>query len=151
MAALPARRAARGAHGRVMSEILAGGCRCGAVRYTVSAIVRNSICHCRDCQRSSGAPMVEWMLVDEAALVVSGATTTIEHAPGAVRGFCPTCGTGLFYRNASIFPGQVDIQTVTLDDPAKAPPPGAQMQLAEARGWVKAKNAIEGFERYPGM
>ena len=134
-----------------MSETLTGGCRCGAVRYAVSAIVRNSICHCRDCQRSSGAPMVEWMLVDDAALSVTGEPATIETSPGALRGFCRACGTGLFYRNAAIFPGQVDVQTVTLDNPDQAPPPGAQMQLAEARGWAKAKDAIEGFERYPGM
>ena len=132
-----------------MSEILAGGCRCGAVRYTVSAIVRNSICHCRDCQRSAGAPMVEWMLVDDAALVVSGETGVIETSPGAVRSFCAHCGTGLFYRNAAIFPAQVDVQTATLDEPEQAPPPSAQMQLAEARGWVKAIGTIEAFERYP--
>ena len=134
-----------------MNETFTGGCCCGAVRYEVSAIIRNSLCHCRDCQRSSGAPMVEWMLVDETALVASGPTTTAESSPGAFRSFCPTCGTGLFYRNAAIFPDQVDIQTVTLDAPERAPPPSAQMQVAEARGWISQIESIDAFDRFPGM
>ena len=128
-----------------------GGCRCGAVRYEVSEIVRNSICHCRDCQRSSGAPMVEWMLVDQDALSTSGETATFESSPGTFRSFCASCGTGLFYRNATTFPGQVDIQTVTLDRPDEAPAPGAQVQLREARSWIAAFGSIHGFDRYPGM
>jgi hypothetical protein len=134
-----------------MSERLSGGCRCGAVRYEVSAIVRNSICHCRDCQRSSGAPMVEWMLVDEDALTTAGEAATFESSPGTLRSFCPACGTGLFYRNAAVFPGQVDVQTATLDQPERAPLPAAQVQVAEARNWVTELAAIHAFERYPGM
>jgi hypothetical protein len=134
-----------------MSEKLSGGCRCGAVRYEVSAIVRNSICHCRDCQRSSGAPMVEWMLVDDDALSVTGETATFESSPGTLRSFCRACGTGLFYRNAAVFPDQVDVQTATLDEPHRAPDPAAQVQTAEARGWVAGLASIHAFERYPWM
>lgn len=126
-----------------------GGCRCGAVRYKVNEIVRNSICHCRDCQRSAGAPMVEWMLVEETVLETMGEIATYESSPGAFRSFCPNCGTGLFYRNKDIFPGKVDIQTATLDNPAEAPVPGVQVQLAERREWVVRMQDIKGFERYP--
>jgi hypothetical protein len=133
-----------------VSETLSGGCRCGAVRYEVRAIVRNSICHCRDCQRSSGAPMVEWMLVDETALSVIGEPATFESTPGTFRSFCARCGTGLFYRSAAVFPGQVDVQTATLDEPARAPLPTAQVQAADRRGWVASLGSIHAFERYPG-
>ena len=132
-----------------MSGTLSGGCRCGAVRYEVRAVVRNSICHCRDCQRSSGAPMVEWMLADESALSVQGEPATFESSPGTVRSFCATCGTGLFYRNRAVFPGQVDVQTATLDDPGQAPPPTAQVQSVEQRVWVANLGAIQAFQRYP--
>ncbi len=130
---------------------MCGGCRCGAVRYEIGAVVRNSICHCRDCQRSAGAPMVEWMLVDEGELSVSGEPATFESAPGTFRSFCAACGTGLFYRNAAIFPGQVDVQTVTLDAPELAPPPSGQVQAAEQRVWVAALDSIPAWPRYPGM
>lgn len=93
--------------------------------------------------------MVEWMLVDEAALAASGDIATWESSPGAFRSFCPRCGTGLFYRNQAIFPGQVDIQTVTLDQPERAPQPAAQVQTAEQREWVGRLGAIHAFERYP--
>lgn len=128
---------------------MSGGCRCGAVRYSVAAIVRNSICHCRDCQRSAGAPMVEWMLVDEAALEVSGEPASFEGSPGAVRSFCARCGTGLFYRNAAIFPGQVDVQAATLDDPGSVAAPAYQVQRADARDWARRLDSIPAFDRFP--
>ena len=65
-------------------------------------------------------------------------------------GFCGTCGTGLFYRNAEFLPGIVDIQSVTLDD-AQALPPGAQIQVAERLHWMDSLDALTRFERYPGM
>ena len=128
-----------------------GGCRCGAIRYEVTDILRNSVCHCRDCQLSAGAPMVEWMLVDEDALRVDGQPLRHQSSPGVMRSFCGQCGTGLFYHNEAIFPGQVDIQTVTLDDPDQSPEPGAQVQSAEQRRWVTRLDRIETFDRYPGM
>jgi hypothetical protein len=133
-----------------MDNCMTGGCRCGAVRYSLSSAIRNSICHCRDCQRSSGPPLVEWMLADEGALEVSGETIHFDSSPGAVRSFCGRCGTGLFYRNDSIFPGQVDIQTVTLDDPHSAPEVAAQVQVAERRPEIARLDSIPAFERYPG-
>jgi len=37
----------------------AGGCLCGAVRYECGGEPQFSLqCHCRDCQRQSGAPHV---------------------------------------------------------------------------------------------
>jgi hypothetical protein len=134
---------------RPMNEALTGGCRCGEIRYSVESAIRNSICHCRDCQRSAGAPLVEWMLAEESALAVTGEPAEFESSPGALRSFCGRCGTGLFYRNAAIFPGQVDIQTATLDRPDAAPPPGAQVQLAERRASIARLESIPGFERYP--
>ena len=37
--------------------VLTGGCQCGAVRFGVMvAPSRVSICHCRMCQKATGAP-----------------------------------------------------------------------------------------------
>ena len=35
------------------------------------------------------------------------------------------CGTGLFYANANVLPGIVDIQSATYDDPEAVPAHGA--------------------------
>ena len=37
--------------------VLTGGCQCGAIRFALSAPpTKVSICHCRMCQKASGAP-----------------------------------------------------------------------------------------------
>ena len=41
-----------------MSGDLVGGCLCGAVRYRAARMARAGLCHCRMCQKASGAPVV---------------------------------------------------------------------------------------------
>jgi hypothetical protein len=37
--------------------VLTGGCQCGAIRFAITAPpAKISICHCRMCQKASGAP-----------------------------------------------------------------------------------------------
>jgi len=56
--------------------------------------------------------------------------------------------TGLFYRNSTIFPGMVDVQTATLEDQA-ALPPAVHVQWAEAAIWMEVAHELPRFERYP--
>jgi hypothetical protein len=128
-----------------------GGCRCGAVRYEVTGEPEHAtLCWCNECRRSAGAPVVLWTLFTEEQVSATGATTTYESSPGTFREFCPTCGTGLFYRNAEIFPGKVDIQGATFDH-ADAVAPQAHIQTADAPGWRERMNDLPSFARYPGM
>jgi hypothetical protein len=128
-----------------------GGCHCGEVRYEVSGTPQHvALCHCGDCRRSAGAPMVAWAAFAEGELAVTqGDTTTFNSSGSAMRSFCPTCGTGLFYRNAEYLPGIVDIQSATLDDPS-ALPAGAHIQVAERIDWMADAHSLPAFERYPG-
>lgn len=128
-----------------------GQCRCGAIGYQlIGDPVVVALCHCRDCQRSAGAPMVAWAMFPEASLVLTkGHPKTINSSGSAMRSFCADCGTGLFYRNAAILPGRVDIQTATLDDP-EALPPTIQIQTAERLNWMKHHHELAEFARYPG-
>lgn len=127
-----------------------GGCRCGAVRYEAEGEPEHvSLCWCTECRRSAGAPVVGWALFAEKDVQVTGSATDYESSPGTVRAFCPTCGTGLFYRNPQIFPERVDIQLATLDDPG-AVTPQAHIQVADAPGWMGDMAALPRFERYPG-
>lgn len=126
-----------------------GGCRCGAVRYSLEGQpIHNAICHCADCRRSAGAPMVGWALFPREHLTIEGSPVTYESSPGTLRQFCGTCGTGLFYVNETIFPGQVDVQAATLDDP-DALPPQARIQAAEAPAWFARFSDLPTFERFP--
>ena len=127
-----------------------GQCHCGAVRYQLSGEPKVvSLCHCRDCQRSAGAPMVSWaMFPDTALTLLQGQPKTINSSGTAMRSFCGECGSGLFYRNAAILPGIVDVQSATLDDPDQLPP-SLQIQTAERLHWISTINDLPGFERYP--
>jgi hypothetical protein len=127
-----------------------GQCHCGAVHYEMSAeTLHRAVCHCTDCRRHSGAPMVAWGLVDHHGLQIDGETKEYASSENGRRHFCPNCGTSLFYTNEAAFPGKVDVQVATLDDP-DAMPPEAQIQTAERIHWMERLNEIPAFERYPG-
>lgn len=100
-----------------------GGCSCGAVRYEITGPDLNpGICHCRDCQRHSGAPFVVWLGIDPATFkVISGEITQFASSKWASRGFCSACGSTLTYQVTGNN-DQLDVAGGTLDDPDIAPP-----------------------------
>jgi hypothetical protein len=126
-----------------------GQCHCGAVKYEIpSETIYQALCHCQDCRRQTGAPVVGWALVPRDQLTVQGETKEYASSEQARRHFCPNCGTSLFYTNATIFPGAIDVQIATLDDP-DALPPQIQVQVAERIGWMNQMQNLPEFERYP--
>lgn len=128
-----------------------GGCHCGAVRYEVSGgPVHAALCHCSDCRKNAGAPMVGWTaFTSNNFKVTSGEAVTFNYSGASMRSFCGTCGTGLWFVNEDALPGIVDIQTATLDDP-DAFPPQAHIQTAERIGWMQTAHELPAFERFPG-
>lgn len=66
--------------------------------------------------------MVGWTMYPEAALSLTrGEPKVYESSKDDRRAFCANCGTGLFYRNAEMLPGIVDIQSATYDEPDAVP------------------------------
>jgi hypothetical protein len=114
-----------------------------------SDTIHQALCHCTDCRRHSGAPMVAWGLVKSEGLKVEGETKEYASSGHGRRHFCPQCGTSLFYTSEAVFPGQIDVQIATLDDPDSIVP-SAQIQLAERIAWVDRLDSIPKFDRYPG-
>ena len=93
--------------------------------------------------------MVAWAMFPEATLtLMKGEPKTINSSGTAMRSFCADCGSGLFYRNAAVLPGIVDVQSSTLDDPNTLPPT-KQIQTAERLSWMKHIHELPEFERYP--
>lgn len=129
-----------------------GGCQCGAVRYEAHGDPQHhALCHCSDCRASAGAPAVAWMAFAEGDVrVTQGDLKVYAGKNGALRHFCPNCGTGLLYTNAAMLPGIIDVQSATLDSAADEAP-GAQIQCADRLAWMKQLDDIVEFERYPGM
>ena len=129
---------------------MTGGCHCGAIRYSVRGeALTHALCHCGDCRRHAGAPMVGWTMYQEQQLSVSrGEPKLYASSEHGRRYFCADCGTGLFYRNETVLPGIVDIQSATYDNP-DAVPARAHIQTAERIGWMRTAHALPEFERYP--
>ena len=130
---------------------ITGGCHCGSIRYVAEGkAINHALCHCTDCRRSAGAPMVGWTMYPIAAVTVTKGTPKVYNSSeNGRRHFCPNCGTALFYTNDVVFPGQVDVQIATLDHPDEISP-DIQIQTAERIGWMQGIERMPSFERYPG-
>ena len=127
-----------------------GRCHCGAIAYEIDGEpITHALCHCTDCRRHAGAPAVAWLMMPEGAVkTLRGTPKTYASSEHGRRHFCADCGTGLFYSNAEILPGILDVQSATLDDPNAAPIP-QQVQTAERIGWMEQVHRLPAFERYP--
>ena len=127
-----------------------GRCHCGAIRYSVEGEPGHAaLCHCRDCTRHSGAPMVGWALFPDTAVSIEGTPAVYASSEHGRRHFCGTCGTGLFYTSEAVFPGKIDVQIATLDDP-DAYPAQAHIQVADDPRWMADAHDLPRFDRYPG-
>ena len=75
-----------------------GTCLCGAVAFTFDGPTRTaSACHCGQCRKQSGHVWSSGVVPDD-ELTVSGEVRWFESTPGIRRGFCPTCGSFLFWK-----------------------------------------------------
>ncbi|AEG48350.1 glutathione-dependent formaldehyde-activating GFA [Sphingobium chlorophenolicum L-1] len=129
--------------------MITGRCRCGAIHYeAVGEPFFSALCHCADCRKSAGAPMVGWAMFPEGRLKVTGDPVRYQSSGDVVRDFCGTCGSGLFWRNTASYPGMVDIQTATLDDEA-ALPPAVHVHYVEALPWMGKVHELPKFDRLP--
>jgi hypothetical protein len=112
-------------------------------------VAHHALCHCLDCRKAAGAPAVAWALAPVEQVSIGGETTEYASSEHGRRHFCPKCGTGLFYTNDEVFPGQIDVQSATLDDPDSIPLQ-AQIQTAERISWMDDLHERPTFARYPG-
>lgn len=130
--------------------MIEGGCHCGSIRYQVEGeAITHALCHCTDCRRHAGAPMVGWTMYPASAVkVTQGKLKVYESSENGRRHFCGDCGTGIFYFNEKMLPGIIDIQSATYDNP-DAVPVQAHIQVAERIDWMKTAHSLPVFERFP--
>ena len=100
-----------------------GGCICGAIRYSTSSEpMLVMYCHCRFCQRATGAAYsVEPIFEKKSFKVIAGTPMTyMQTSDGSGRrvtiNFCATCGTKLFL-DLERFPTFSVVYGGTFDDP----------------------------------
>lgn len=97
-------------------QVHTGGCLCGAVRYRAEGPLRPVVmCHCTQCRRMTGHYMAATAAKRAGfAIEAPGAVAWYEASSEARRGFCPRCGSTLFWDGAG--KDYVSIAAGTLDD-----------------------------------
>ena len=126
-----------------LAERLTGGCACGRVRYTASVEPEQAyLCHCRMCQRSSGAislALVNAMLTDVAW---EHEPDWYDSSPIAVRPYCRECGTslGFKFKDGS---DKVDLTVASFDDPAPFKPAHHFGAESIQRAWLNTEGLPE--------
>jgi len=100
------------------TEMFQGGCHCRKLRYEVSGLPFDAdYCHCRDCQRTTGAPVAAWMdFKKEQVRWLAGEPAEYASSEYIRRGFCPECGCSLSYRSTQ-YPDYFTLSIASLDEP----------------------------------
>lgn len=129
-----------------------GGCLCGAVRYFVKAKpVAMAHCHCRDCQRSSGASHMSNARFKAEDVEITGKTSsyavTADSGNTFTRHFCPTCGSRL-YAVTTGWPGMVILTAGTFDDMSWFEPK-VVLYTRSRPAWDNTSGDIPSFEAMP--
>jgi hypothetical protein len=127
------------------SELVEGGCLCGAIRYRVAGEpLALSLCHCKSCRLAAGAPSVAWVVLRSSELVfLAGTPKRFQSSPGVLRGFCDRCGTSLAYQREAE-PETIDVTTASLDRP-DAFAPEREIWTAEKLVWERLNESLRQF------
>lgn len=132
---------------------LAGGCTCRALRYVVTReplIVH--CCHCRWCQRESGAAFALNALVEaEHAQLVQGEVDVVHTPSASGKGQrvsrCPSCRVAVFSNYAGSGAAIRFVRVGTLDEPDRLPP-DVHIFTASKQPWVVIPEGARRFDEY---
>ncbi len=126
---------------------LSGNCMCGAVTWRYSGeTTRNLVCHCADCQRATSSPFTAFLGMNPEQLHWNGKIEHYESSPGTHRGFCPSCGTRLYFRSEK-WPEETHVHAATLTNPNEYRP-DAQVVMRSRASWLASLKSIPGHEDF---
>lgn len=99
--------------------MIAGGCRCGAVRYTIAGddLPLSYACHCHVCQRWTGSAFSQSVIVAEGTLTVDGPLVVYDQVTEdrvSTHRVCATCHARIYNTNTRR-PGFAVVRAGTLD------------------------------------
>jgi hypothetical protein len=134
---------------------VAGGCQCGAVRFSASGLGASSICHCRMCQKATGGFFGPYVDAHDLAWT-RGGPKYFQSSEAVRRGFCDACGTPLTFESK----GSAGVMIGALDDPESAPPTQQLVwpdklsyadHLAGLPAWTDPKTGQGAAERFAAV
>jgi hypothetical protein len=132
---------------------LEGGCTCRAVRYRMtSRPLFVHCCHCRWCQRETGASFaLNAMIEADRVVLLSGAPETVNTPSNSGKGQkivrCPTCRIALWSNYAGAGDAVRFVRVGTLDEPDRLPP-DIHIFTASKQPWVVLPPGTPAVEEY---
>ncbi|MBU1378088.1 MAG: GFA family protein [Alphaproteobacteria bacterium] len=134
-----------------MSELpWVGGCRCGQVRFRVTAgPLVTMACHCTGCQRMTASAFSLSALFAAEAFEVTAGEPVIGglHGEDVRHFFCPHCMSWMFTRPSAI-PQFVNVRSTLFDDGVDGLEPYAETFTSEKLAWVTTP-AVESYPAFP--
>ena len=130
-----------------------GGCTCGAVRYRMtSKPMFVHCCHCRWCQRETGASFaLNAMIEADRVVLLRGSPEAVDTPSESGKGQkivrCPDCHIALWSNYAGAGDALHFIRAGTLDEPDRLPP-DVHISTASKQPWVVLPPGIPAFEEY---
>ena len=133
-----------------MSKI-EGGCLCGAVTYHSECEPHATVvCHCRDCQKHSGAACSINIMLPREGFSVNGEVSSYagcgDSGHEVRRYFCKTCGS-LLYNMPALISDMCVLKAGTLNDPSWVKPT-MEIYCDSAQDWAKLGGEVSSL---PGM
>lgn len=127
-----------------------GGCLCGAVRYALAGTPKRRLCcHCGNCRRQSGGPMMGYLVMEAGGVeVLRGVPQRFASSEDGERQFCGTCGSGLFFVHRSR-PGTLIVTAGSLDDFGSFEP-DVHIWTGHAAVWLQLPVEVPRFPWAPG-
>jgi hypothetical protein len=135
------------------ATMVSGGCRCGAVRYTIS---RGNLppvyaCHCLACQSGSGSAFSEQAVIPDGSIEASGPVLDYRFTrPDGNHGhhrLCAECFTRLWSTNNAL-PGVALVRAGTLDRSQELTP-RAHMWIKRKQLWVEVPADVAQWPESP--
>jgi hypothetical protein len=132
---------------------LEGGCTCGAVRYRMtSKPMFVHCCHCRWCQRETGAAFaLNAMIEADRVIVLQGTPETVDTPSNSGKGQkfvrCPSCRIALWSHYAGAGDAVSFIRVGTLDEPDRLPP-DIHIFISSKQPWVVLSPDVPAFEKF---
>ena len=130
-----------------------GGCACGQIRYRVTAKpMFVNCCHCRWCQRESGAAFALNAWIETDRIKVTCGTPDMVETPsesGAGQTFarCPSCRVALWSHYLSAGDKVAFLRVGSLDDPDQMPP-NAHIWTGSKQPWLTLPPDVPAFEEF---